>query len=124
MSFLKRFGFYLIGLSIGLLFLAFFLRKKAEGTGVEFCYLPNCRVLKELRSKPLQVDSSLTGTQDTLAIQYLLREGDVAFDESEPRAEPCGIYVVNGEFEGSYLSLTFKNCEGATRLTGYQSTLE
>lgn len=121
MSFLKRFGFYLIGLSIGLLFLAFFLRKKAEGTGVEFCYLPNCRVLKELRSKPLEFDSTLEEPQDTLAIRHLLREGDVVFGESDPRAKPCGIYVVEGDFEGSHLRLTLKNCEGATRLTGYSS---
>ena len=124
MSFLKRFGYYLIGLSVGLLFLAFFLRKKAEGTGVEFCYLPNCRVLKELRSKPLQIDSTLTGMQDTLAIGYVLREGDVAFGQSEARAKPCGIYVVNGEYNGSQLRLTFENCTGATRLTGYESTPE
>ena len=124
MSFLKRFGYYLIGLSIGLLFLAFFLRKKAEGTGVEFCYLPNCRVLKELRSKPLQIDSTLTGMQDTLAIRFLLREGDVAFGQSEPRAEPCGIYVVNGDFNGNHLRLTFENCAGAIHLTGYESTAE
>lgn len=120
MSFLKRFGFYLIGLSIGLLFLAFFLRKKAEGSGVEFCYLPNCRVLKELRAKPLEVDSNLAGTADTLAIQFLLQEGDVAFGESEPRAKPCGIYVVNGKYAGSHLRLTIKNCEGAAQLTGYE----
>jgi len=121
MSFLKRFGFYLIGLSVGLLFLAFFLRKKAEGTGVEFCYLPNCRVLKALRSKPLLFDSRLYGAHDTLAVQLLLREGNVEFGHSEPRAEPCGIYVVKGDFMGRQLRLTFENCEDATRLTGYES---
>ena len=53
MAFLKRLGFYLIGFSIGLVFLFFFLKKKSDETGASFCYLPNCRVLKELRSKPL-----------------------------------------------------------------------
>ena len=87
-----------MGLSIGLIFLAVFLRKKSEGTGVEFCYLPNCRVLKSLRSKPLETGADLSTAPDTLAIAYLLQEGDVRFKESTPRAEPCGIYVVQGKY--------------------------
>ena len=31
------------------------MTKKAEASGVDFCYLPNCRVLKELRSKPFKM---------------------------------------------------------------------
>ena len=122
MSFLKRFGFYLIGLSIGLLFLAFFLRKKAEGSGVEFCYLPNCRVLKALRSKPLEVEPELREAHDILAVQFLLREGDVEFGSSEPRAEPCGIFVVNGDYGEMHVRLTLENCDEVTRLTGYESS--
>ena len=122
MSFLKRFGYYLIGLSIGLLFLAFFLRKKAEGTGVEFCYLPNCRVLKDLRSKPLEVEPELRTAYDIMAVQFLLREGDVEFGSSDPRAEPCGIFVINGEYGVMNVRLTLENCEGVTRLTGYESS--
>ena len=122
MSFLKRFGYYLIGFSIGLLFLAFFLRKKAEGTGAEFCYLPNCRVLKDLRSKPLEVEPGLQTAYDIMAVQFLLREGDVEFGSSDPRAEPCGIFVINGEYGEMNVRLTLENCEGVTRLTGYESS--
>jgi len=53
MGFIKRLGWYLLGLSVGLIFLVFFLKKKSDETGVSFCYLPNCRVLKDIRSKPL-----------------------------------------------------------------------
>ena len=120
MSFLKRFGWYLIGLSIGLVFLAVFLRKKSEETGVEFCYMPNCRVLKALRSKPLELGPRLGPMNDSAAVRYLLQEGDVEFDLSQPRAEPCGIYVVKGRFEGKPFRLTFENCEDITRLTAYQ----
>lgn len=122
MPFLKRFGWYLIGFSIGLIFLAFFLRKKSEDTGAEFCYLPNCRVLKALRSNPLEFGPEVAAVRDTLAIEYLLKEGDVQFDQSEPRAEPCGIYVVTGEYEGKALQLTLENCEKVTRLTEYRKT--
>lgn len=120
MSFLKRFGYYLIGLSIGLIFLAFFLRKKSEDTGVEFCYLPNCRVLKALRANPLELAGALQGTADTAAVAYLLEEGDVEFDRSEPRAEPCGVFVVTGTYNTSLLELTLERCDSLTRLVGYQ----
>ena len=117
MSFLKRFGWYLMGLSIGLIFLAVFLSKKR----VEFCYMPNCRVLKSLRSKPLETGADLSTAPDTLAIAYLLQEGDVRFKESTPRAEPCGIYVVQGEYQEQSLRLTLQNCDSVTRLVDYQA---
>jgi hypothetical protein len=59
MPFLKRLGYYLIGLSLGLVFLAFLLKKKTSETGSEFCYFPNCRVLKDLRSKPLAFSGNI-----------------------------------------------------------------
>ena len=119
MPFLRRLGYFLIGLSIGLLFLAIFLRKKTEETGTEFCYLPNCRVLKELRSKPMRVDASLGNTPDTLLVQYLLKEGNVVFSESDTRAEPCKIYRIKGEEKGRQLAITLENCDTYTLLTDY-----
>ncbi len=121
MAFLKRFGYYLIGLSIGIIFLAFFLRKKSEETGVEFCYLPNCRVLKALREQPLEVLPDLEDTADTTAVRYLLREGDVDFSASDPRAEPCGLYRVSGAYKELKLQLTLQRCDSLTRLTGYEA---
>lgn len=120
MGFLKRFGWYLLGFSIGLIFLAVFLRKKTEGTGTEFCYLPNCRVLKALRTQPLELTPGLEQDYDSLAVAYLFREGDVKFDESDPRAEPCGIYVVEGAYQDKALRLTLENCDSLTRLTAIE----
>ncbi len=117
--FLKRLGYFLIGLSVGLLFLAVFLRKKTDETGVEFCYLPNCRVLKELRSKPLRIDASLHPSPDTLLIKQLLRDGDVIFRESDPRAEPCSIYRIHGEEGNRHAEITVENCDTYTLLTAF-----
>ena len=122
MSFLKRFGFYLIGLSIGLVFLAIFLRKKSESTGDEFCYLPNCRVLKALRTRPLVFASNISSNGDSTAIRLILEEGDVIFSESEPRAKPCGIFVVKGNIGESTLKLTLQNCEEFTKITEYSKS--
>ncbi|MCO5723589.1 DUF4258 domain-containing protein [Robiginitalea marina] len=120
MPFLKRLGYFLIGLSLGLIFLAIFLRKKTEETGTEFCYLPNCRVLKELRSKPLLVDSTLSVATDSLFLQYLLKEGKVDFGQSDTRATPCKIYRVSASRGGKTLVVTLKNCESQTVLTDYR----
>ena len=107
-----------------MLFLALFLRKKADETGVEFCYLPNCRVLKALRSNPLEVAERLRAVADTAAVAYLLEEGDVEFDSSNPRAEPCGIFVVTGTYVEEQLQLTLERCDSLTRLTQYQRLTE
>lgn len=122
MPFLKRLGYFLIGLSIGLIFLAVFLRKKTSSTDTEFCYLPNCRVLKELRSKPMRIDPGLGMPVDTLLVQYVLREGDVDFHESNPRAEPCKIYRIHGSKAEKELQMTLHNCADYTLLTAYSET--
>ena len=59
MAFLRRLGWYLVGLSIGIVFLVFFLKKKSGEEGIDFCYFPNCRVLKDMRSKPLTFGEAL-----------------------------------------------------------------
>ena len=120
MPFLRRLGYFLIGLSVGLIFLAVFLKKKTDETGTEFCYLPNCRVLKELRSKPLQTDPALKVAADSLLVQYLLKEGDVDFRQSDTRAEPCKIYRINGSKGGRALSITIENCETHALLREYE----
>lgn len=116
MAFLKRLGFYLVGLSIGLVFLTIFLKKKSEETGVEFCYFPNCRTLKDIRSKPLSYSDEIrkmveTGELDTLAIKEILTEGDVNFDKSDTKSKGCKTYFVEGFVDDRKSELEVKNCE-------------
>jgi len=115
MAFLKRLGFYLFGLAIGLIFLAIFLKKKTEETGTEFCYFPNCRTLKDIRSKPLgysdEVNEMLgNGELDTLDIKNLLTEGTVDFGKSDTKAKDCKTYFIEGEVKGKDRILKVKNC--------------
>ncbi|NNJ89626.1 MAG: DUF4258 domain-containing protein [Eudoraea sp.] len=121
MAFLKRLGYYLVGLAIGIVILTFLLKKKTTETGTSFCYFPNCRVLKELRSKPLTFSSDveqalITREVDTLEILNLLNDGDVNFGESDTEASPCKIFLVVGSIKQKEASLTFRNCEDATIL--------
>lgn len=107
MAFLRRLGWYLVGLSIGIVFLVFFLKKKSGEEGIDFCYFPNCRVLKDMRSKPLTFGDLLPEKyRDTTLIQAFLTDGNVDFGKSDTKSEPCKTYYV----EKDTRVLKIKNC--------------
>jgi hypothetical protein len=115
MPFIKRLGFYLLGVSIGVIFLAFFFKKKTEDTGVYFCYFPNCRTLKDIRSKPMQYSDAVkvqlqNKELDTTDIVGLLTNGDVDFGRSQTKTAPCKTYIVEGEIKDKEMIATVRNC--------------
>ena len=102
MKFQFRLAYYLFGLFLGAIFVIWFLKAKSDDKGVEFCYLPNCRVLKDLRSKSLEIDTlakiSLTEKWVTIEdIKQSLRYGDVDFDKSNEPYRKGKIYVIEGK---------------------------
>lgn len=102
----------MVGLSIGLIFLVFILKKKSGEEGIDFCYLPNCRVLKDMRSKPLTFSESLSEEyRDTLMIQSFLEDGDVDFGKSDTKSEPCKTYYISHEYNDHEFELQAKNCK-------------
>ncbi len=125
MAFLKRLGYYMIGLTIGIIFLAFFLKKKTSETGTEFCYFPNCRVLKELRSKPLVYSEELQeaiqdGITDSTELSFFLREGSVNFSQSQTQEKPCPWYVIGYEVDGREAMLRATNCDSLVTLSDFR----
>lgn len=113
--FIKRLGYFMVGLSIGIVFLTFFLKKKSDETGVSFCYFPNCRVLKDLRSKPIvysdRVSEMLENKElDTLAINHFLTEGDIDFGNSDTKSKPCKTYQIESELDSKGMLMEVKNC--------------
>lgn len=121
MPFLKRLGFFLLGLSVGLVFLAIFLKKKTEETGVTFCYLPNCRVLKDIRSKPLAYSDNINelmedGSLDSTDIARYLHDGKVLFKKSNTKTKPCKTYVIEGSAQQQQALLHLTNCEDRVTL--------
>lgn len=113
MPLLKRIGFFLIGVSIGLVFLAFFFKKK----NTDICYFPNCRVLKDIRSKDLRYSEEVTKLIDndqelTASIQFLLNTGDVNFRRSNTEATPCKSYIIEGDVNDKATELKVDNCDG------------
>ncbi|MGB5666459.1 MAG: DUF4258 domain-containing protein [Maribacter sp.] len=115
MAFLKRLGFYLIGLSIGIVFLTIFLKNKSEERGVEFCYFPNCRTLQDIRSKPMNysddVKALLNNQQlDSTKIAHFLHEGEVDFKNSDTESKPCKTYIIKAGIGEKTGIMTVKNC--------------
>lgn len=102
MKFQFRLAYYLFGLFLGGVFVIWFLKAKATDRGVEFCYLPNCRVLKDLRSKSLEIDSlakvALSEKWVTMEdIKQSLYYGDVDFDKSNENYKKGKIYIIEGK---------------------------
>lgn len=124
MPFLKRLGYFLLGLSVGLIFLTIFLKKKTEETGTSFCYLPNCRVLKELRSKPLAYSEAVADLfeshqLDSVTVAWFLHEGDIDFSRSDTKSTPCRQYLIEGDVKGKKAELKLLNCSDSVRLQSY-----
>ncbi len=102
MKFYQRLAYYLLGLLIGGIFVFYFLGAKAESRGVSFCYLPNCRVLKDLRSKPFHYSSEASQKLtekwiDTVDVKNTLTYGDVDFSKSNTKEGAGKKYIVKGK---------------------------
>jgi hypothetical protein len=101
MDFKSRLAYYIFGFFIGGLFLKFVL-DYTGGKGMDFTYLPNARVLKNIRNKPFdysevakqKLESKFISIED---IKYILTEGDVDFDLSKKPMNGGKLYIVNGE---------------------------
>jgi hypothetical protein len=98
MKFKYRLAYYLFGMLIGVMFLMFFLgNKKAE-----FCYLPNCRVLKNIRSKNMTISAEAQKKLDekwiTLDdIRNAVQDGEVVFSRSKEKYKGGTVYVIESE---------------------------
>ncbi len=104
MPLLKRIGYYLGGFALGLIILTFFLKKK----DTQFCYSPNCRVLKDIRSK--KIDYTSIYEIDSIQIATILAKGDVIFSKSDTKSKPCKTYFIESEVDDKEIELKIRNC--------------
>ncbi|WP_298555643.1 hypothetical protein [uncultured Algibacter sp.] len=112
MKLIQRIGYYLGGFSIGLVILAFFLNGKKTSCS----YGPESRVLKNINSKKIVFSPSIiellnNKKLDSADLSYILKKGDINFSDSNPRQEPCGIYIVEGTHNENEAVLTIENCD-------------
>lgn len=118
MTLLQRFGYFSIGLFIGIIFLIFFLSGKKTSCD----YGPNARVLKNIRIKERIISSKQINTLtskglDTSAITYVLKHGEVDFSQSNTKLDSCNIYVINGKVASNQkLQLKIANCKHLAKI--------
>lgn len=99
MKFIHRFAYYMLGFLIGGVFLLFIFQNKRT----EFCYMPNCRVLKNIRANGIIVSKESQAVFDTNVItlqdvKNSLDNGDVDFSRSNKPNEGGGkIYIIEGK---------------------------
>lgn len=106
MKLIQRLGYYLGGFALGLIILAFFFNKKRTSCS----YGPEARVLKNINSKKIIYGDVLYVADSTL-VKQTLKNGSIDFSTSDPRHEPCGVYVINDTNDNKTISITLQNCD-------------
>ncbi|UKM63970.1 DUF4258 domain-containing protein [Flavobacteriaceae bacterium GSB9] len=112
MKLIQRIGYYLGGFAIGLVVLAFFL----SGKKTSCSYGPEARVIKNISTKKLAYSKAVNSAIeinniDSVEIRKILKTGDINFSKSNPRQEPCGLYLIESELNNTAVYLTVENCD-------------
>ena len=98
-----RLAYYLFGLTLGGMLVVFIFNKR----GQDFCYLPNCRALKNIREKGIIIKEA--GKQQLIAtgvtqndIMRSLEYGDIDFSKSNvPHKGGGKLYIIEGRTAGN-----------------------
>lgn len=125
MTFAKRLGFYGFGFTLGIILLLFFLNQKNSGCD----YMPNARILKLIRNKPLiYSDKALEAMKnlkiDSLAVNKILIDGEVDFSKSITRQKPCRYYWIEGKSHNQEVVLYIKSCDSLATIERVESTIK
>ena len=112
MKFFHRFAYYLVGLVIGLFFVAMIF----SGKDTRCNYFPNSRVLNDLRNKPFYYSDKASVILaekwiDTADIKNSLQFGDIDFDKSNVILKKGKLYIIEGK--------TIKNQEVILKVINY-----
>lgn len=112
MNFIQRFGYYLVGIILGSIVVYFVWDKKKT----TFCYLPNCRILKDIRLKKRAFDPAVqqlvsNKTLDTAAISDAYTNGNVDFSKSNTKLKSCKTYVIDNTYLNKSYQFLVENCD-------------
>ena len=114
MKFIHRFAYYLVGLVIGIFFVAMVF----SGKDTRCNYFPNARVLNDLRNKPFHYSEKASQILaekwvDRSDIKNSLKFGDVDFDQSNKKKKKGKLYIIEGK--------TVKNQEIILKVINYDN---
>jgi hypothetical protein len=107
MNLLYRLGFYLVGFSVGLIFLAFILKGKKTSCN----YGPNDRVISNISKKAWKTQNNTIATFDSLAFHQFLKKASIDFGKSNTQKDSCRTYFINGYWSNKPISVEIENCE-------------
>ena len=114
---IKRIGYYLIGLSLGIVGVYFFWKQK----NASFDYGMDARTLKTIRIRKRLFSDEATNEMlknniDTLKISRILSNGDVDFGKGKPREKPCAEYYITGKDSLENIHLLVKRCDSTATI--------
>jgi hypothetical protein len=123
MKLINRFIYFFVGLSIGLIFLAFLFQKK----NTKFNYLPNSRVINDINSKKIHYSAELhtafaKNKITTSKVQEIIKYGEVNFSKSNTKLDSCNIYTIETTIEQISYAVKLENCKNEVKIISY--TLE
>ena len=107
MKLIYRLGFYMMGFSVGLIFLAFILNGKKTSCN----YGPNDRVIADITKKAWKPKNKLNNAFDSIAFQDFLNKASVDFRKSNTQKDSCKTYFINGYWDEKPISIRVENCE-------------
>ncbi len=124
MRIIQRVGYYLIGVAIGIVLLAIFVKGKMKDRILDFAYLPEARVLKSLSNMSFTLSAKAKQTPlgneiDSTWLSSFYKNADIDFSNSNPRKEAClKEYTVNGNAKKQMLSvfLTLNPCDSLVEI--------
>ncbi len=117
MQWLKRLGFYLVGIALGSLIVLFIWKGKdvSFDYGMDARTLKTIRIKKRLFSKEAQQILS-TSKIDTAVVSTILNHGDVDFGKSKPRLKPCAEYFITGKDSLQHINLYIIRCDSTATI--------
>jgi hypothetical protein len=118
MSLIYRIGYYLIGLSVGLIFLTFVFSGKKTSCN----YFPSARVKNDMISKKIIIPDEIMNKHDflndSLIINYITL-GDVDFSLATSDKDSCKSYIFEHKTNSESSTLEIKNCTDSIILVRY-----
>jgi len=112
MSFIHRFAYFLVGGILGSIIVYFIWGKK----NTTFCYLPNCRALKDIRIKKRAFAPSVqtlvnNKELDTAAITNAYLNGNIDFSKSNTKLKSCKTYIIESDYNQKTYEFLVENCD-------------
>ena len=119
MKLLYRIGYYLVGLSLGMVIVSFVFSGKKTSCN----YGPNARVLANLKKKRVVIDSTVAWkgkALDSTRFSEMLQRSKVDFSASDTQREGCKLYRIQSSYQDKIYWIDLENCSDTLIVTRLQ----